>query len=403
MVGGGRNRLLLLAALCAFAGCGAPEPAAPEPGPDPDPTAPEPDPDPDPVPEPPLALRLTPVAEGLDRPLQLTAPEGDARLFVVEQTGRIRIVRDGTLLSEPFLDLSGAVTAGGERGLLGLAFHPEHASNGWFFVNYTDTGGDTRIVRYGLSSDPDVADPASAALVLAIPQPFSNHNGGHLLFGPDDMLYVSVGDGGSAGDPDGNGQNPATLLGSILRLDVDGDPPYAIPPDNPFAGDDSRRGEIWLWGLRNPWRMAFDRSSGRLYVADVGQARREEVTVVGPDAGGANLGWDVTEGTLCFEDPGCATAGLTLPQLEYDHGDGCSITGGHVYRGPIAGIRGHYFYSDFCEGWLRSFRFVDGAAAERTEWDVPRVGNVTSFGEDAEGELYLLTTDAVYRLDAAGS
>lgn len=349
-------------------------------------------------PDGPVAVVLTEVAGGFDRPVAFASPPGDERLFVVEKTGRIRILQDGAPLPAPFLDLSSAVSSAGERGLLGLVFHPSYADNGLFFVNYTDLGGDTRIVRYRVGAAPDVAD-AAATLVMSIQQPFSNHNGGHLLFGPDGMLYIAVGDGGSAGDPQGNGQNLATRLGSILRIDVDAGEPFAVPPDNPFVGDASALPEIWLRGVRNPWRLAFDRASGDLYVADVGQNRREEITVITPAEAGANLGWNIMEGSLCFVDAECVPDGLTLPDVEYGHDEGCSITGGLVYRGSIAEIRGHYFYSDYCNGWLRSFRFAGGEATELVEWDVPRVGNVASFGEDDDGELYLLTESSVYRLD----
>jgi len=349
-----------------------------------------------------VSLTLTRVVDGLRRPVYLTSPAADDRLFIVEKGGRILILANGSLRAAPFLDISDRVSGGNEQGLLSLAFHPEYASNGEFFVDYTDRAGDTRVVRYRVSPDPDVADPASAREVLSIDQPYSNHNGGHLLFGPDAMLYVTAGDGGSGGDPRGNGQNRATRLGAILRIDVDAGVPFAVPPDNPFVGQGSALPEIWLWGVRNPWRIAFDPESGELYVADVGQNKYEEVTVVGTDDGGANLGWNLVEGRHCYGDDGCRPADYTLPQIEYGHGDGCSVTGGFVYRGPIEAIRGLYFYSDYCEGWLRSFRYRGGQATESAQWDVSPVGNVTSFGEDADGRLYLLTESAAWRLDEAG-
>lgn len=377
-----------VAGLVGLAACGDDSPASPGNG--------------DPDPDPPVGLALVEVAASLDRAVHLAAPAGDDRLFIVEKTGRIRVLDGGALRSTPFLDLSGSVSGGSEQGLLSLAFHPDYVSNGRFFVDYTNAAGDTRIVEYAVSGDPNVADPASARTILAIPQPFSNHNGGHLLFDPEGMLLVTSGDGGSGGDPLDNGQDRTTLLGAVLRVDVDGGAPYAIPPDNPYAGHASFRPEIWLWGVRNPWRIAVDPATGNLYVADVGQSRWEEVTVVGPGDGGANLGWNVTEGRHCFDDPGCTPGDFTLPEVEYGHDEGCSITGGHVYRGSIEEIRGLYFYSDYCEGWLRSFRHAGGAATEAREWDVPRVGNVTSFGEDADGELYLLTETAVFRLERGG-
>jgi glucose/arabinose dehydrogenase len=348
-----------------------------------------------------VALTLTRVIDGLRRPVYLTAPANDDRLFIVEKGGRILVFEDGALGATPFLDVSDRVSGGNEQGLLSVAFHPDYASNGAFFVDYTDRAGDTRVVRYRVSADPNAADPASAEEILSIDQPYSNHNGGHLLFGPDGMLYVTAGDGGSGGDPRGNGQNLGTRLGAILRIDVNDGDPFGVPPDNPLVGQGSALPEIWLWGVRNPWRIAFDRESGDLYVADVGQNRWEEITVVGPGDGGANLGWNATEGRHCYASDGCTPGDYTLPQVEYGHGEGCSVTGGVVYRGPITAIRGRYFYSDYCEGWLRSFRFDGAAATEQTEWDVPRVGNVTSFGEDSAGRLYVLTESAVWRLDEA--
>ncbi|MDX1661786.1 MAG: PQQ-dependent sugar dehydrogenase, partial [Gemmatimonadota bacterium] len=259
-------------------------------------------------------VRLERIVEGLDFPLHVTAPSGDPRLFIVEKSGRVRIRKDGALLDEPFLDLSGQVSGGSEQGLLSIAFHPDYASNGRFFVDYTNRAGDTRVVEYRVSNDPDRADPASARTILEVAQPFSNHNGGLVAFGPDGMLYVGLGDGGSGGDPGENGQDRSTLLGTLLRIDVDGGEPYAIPADNPFVDDPDARGEIWAWGLRNPWRFAFDRSTGDLYIADVGQNRFEEVNAVSGAGKGLNYGWDVVEGDACFEPrDGCDRTGLTPP------------------------------------------------------------------------------------------
>jgi hypothetical protein len=347
-------------------------------------------------------LRLETVATGLASPVHLTAPRGDARLFVVEQAGRIRIIADGQLLPAPFLDLTGNVTAGGERGLLSMAFHPDYETNGEFFVYYTGSGGDTRVERYRVSSDPNVADAASARLVLATDQPFSNHNGGLVAFGPDGMLYVGLGDGGGAGDPHGHGQNPATLLGAILRLDVDAGDPYAVPPDNPFFGTTGGQPEIWVYGLRNPWRYAFDEETHRLYIADVGQGAWEEIDVVDARTGGLNLGWNVMEGAHCFGASSCETADLVLPVLEYGHAEGCSVTGGAVYRGTrIADIVGHYFYADYCGGWVRSFHWDGQQVSDEREWPFGEIGAILSFGEDAAGELYVLAAGAngvVYRI-----
>lgn len=357
------------------------------------------------MPPPPLSgtLSVEPVVSGLDLPLDLTAPAGDQRLFIVEKTGRIRIVKDGALLSAPFLDLSDSVSNGSEQGLLSMAFHPRYAANGFFYVDYTDRSGNTRVVRYTVSaSNPDVADPSSAHLILAVTQPFPNHNGGLLVFGLDHMLYVGLGDGGSAGDPQGNGQNLGTLLGKILRIDVDGGDPYAIPSDNPFAGRAGARGEIWAYGLRNPWRFSIDSASGRLYIADVGQDMWEEVDVATATQGGQNYGWNIMEGMHCYNASSCTEQGLALPVLEYSHAEGCSITGGFVYRGTrVPGVVGRYFYSDFCSGFLRSFMYDGSTVSEETTWDVGDLGHVQSFGEDANGELYLLSANGtVYRFAA---
>jgi glucose/arabinose dehydrogenase len=355
-----------------------------------------------PPPVPSSGLRLVEVASGLDQPVYLTAPAGDPRLFIVEQTGRIRIVSGGAVLPAPFIDLSAKITAGGERGLLSMAFHPDYALNGFFYVYYTDLHGDTKVERYHVGANANVADPASAQHVLTVAQPYANHNGGPLVFGPDGYLYVGLGDGGSGGDPQGNGQNPAALLGKILRIDVNGAAPYAIPPGNPFVGQTGKRPEIWLTGVRNPWRFSFDREAGLMYLADVGQNAWEEVNVTPAASGGLNLGWNLMESAHCYTS-GCSQQGLTLPVLEYSHADGCSITGGYVYRGSaIPAIRGHYFYSDYCEGWIRSFRWDGSQAADRRSWDLGSIGNVTSFGEDAARELYVTSTSGkVYRFAPA--
>jgi glucose/arabinose dehydrogenase len=344
-------------------------------------------------------LALEKVADGLEAPLDLVAPPGDPRLFVVEQPGRIRIIEHGHLLERPFLDLTREVSYGGERGLLGLAFHPSFRENRRFFVNYTDRSGNTRVERFEVGSDPDRADPATRKTILEVDQPYSNHNGGHILFGPEGMLYIGMGDGGSGGDPHGNGQDRGTLLGDLLRIDVDHGDPYAIPPDNPFVGRAGMRGEIWAWGLRNPWRFCFDPVEGLLYIADVGQNRWEEIDVAGAREPGLNYGWNRMEGTHCFRNPLCDKAGLTPPAVEYGHDQGCSVTGGFVYRGrAIPAILGHYFYADYCAGWIRSFRWRDGRATEAREWDlVP--GAVTSFGLDSAGELYVVVESGqVFRI-----
>ena len=336
------------------------------------------------------------VASGLSFPLYLTAPPGDlARLFVVEKTGAIRIVKDGVLLPDPFLDLSTQVSSGSEQGLLGMAFDPDYATTGRFVVHYTDLGGNTALFRFTVSTDPDRADPASGQVILTAPQPFENHNGGQVTFGPDGMLYLGLGDGGSGGDPGNRGQDRTDLLGSILRVDIRTANPYTVPPDNPFTAQPDARPEIWSYGLRNPWRFSFDRANGDLYIADVGQSQFEEIDV-SPAAGGGgkgvNYGWSIMEGLHCFHDAGCDQTGFTLPVLDYDHNDGCSVTGGYVYRGSaIPAIQGHYFYADLCRGWVRSFRYAGGVATEPTAWPaLVSTGTIVSFGEDAAGELYIL-------------
>lgn len=341
------------------------------------------------------SLAVEVVAGGLEAPLYVIAPPRDDRLFVVEQSGRVRIIEDGRLLKTPFLDISTRLKFGGERGLLSLAFHPDYAGNGFLFVNYSEKGsGATIVKRYRVTADSDRADPASAHLILRVAQPYSNHNGGHILFGPDGMLYIAMGDGGARGDPQGNGQNRASLLGALLRIDIDRGDPYAIPPDNPFVGDADARPEIWAWGLRNPWRIAFDAAAGLLYVADVGQDEWEEVTIAHAAAGGLNHGWNVMEGSHCFLERNCDAAGFVPPAYEYDHDEGCSITGGLVYRGAaIPALSGHYVFSDYCAGFLRSLRYADGRVAETHAWSVGDIGRVTSFGQDAAGEIYITNSD----------
>jgi glucose/arabinose dehydrogenase len=345
------------------------------------------------------ALQL--VTSGLDLPLLVTAPPSDsARLFVVEQSGRIRVVRHDTLVGVPFLDLSTAISCCGERGLLGLAFHSQYATNGFFFVSYTNPAGDTRVLRYHVSADPERATATAADTVLSQAQPFSNHNGGNLAFGPDGYLYFGLGDGGSGGDPLGNGQNTATLLGKLLRIDVSS-MPYTVPATNPFVGQAGVRPEIWAVGLRNPWRFSFDRLTGALYIADVGQSAREEIDVEAAGAGGRNYGWSTMEGMICYV-AGCSTAGLTLPVHDYTHSDGCSVTGGYVYRGTrVPALAGLYLYSDYCSGWVRSFAWLNGTASDHRDWpSLAPGGNISSFGEDARGELYVVqyTPGAVFRI-----
>ena len=356
-------------------------------------------------------LQLEGVAEGFDQPTFATSIPHDARIFVLEQRGRIRIVRDGQVLPVPFLDLSDRIRSGGERGLLGLAFHPDFERNGRFFVNYTDREGTTQVVRFRVSQNPDLADPASAAPVIAIAQPFANHNGGMIAFGPDRMLYIGMGDGGSGGDPFGNAQNLGSLLGKMLRLDVDRATPYAIPTDNPFRGRRDARAEIWAYGLRNPWRFSFDHRSGLILIGDVGQNEYEEINALPIARAGADYGWNHREGVHGYgmprlglqRSPRSERSPRVDPVLEYPHEQGCSVTGGYVYRGrAIASLAGTYLFSDYCQGWLRSFRIRGGQAVELREWSLGTMGKVTSFGEDGEGELLVCTHDGhLFRIVAA--
>jgi len=350
------------------------------------------------------------VVGGLDSPVDLQSPPGDrARLFVVEQPGRIRIIRNGAVAGT-FLDIVGRVGSGGERGLLGLAFHPHYAENGRFFVNYTDRSGDTHISEFRAApASSDTADPGSERQLLFVSQPFANHNGGGLAFGSDEKLYIALGDGGSGGDPFRNGQNLATPLGKILRIDVDSGSPFGVPADNPFVGTAGAFPAIWAFGLRNPWRISFDRAGGDLYIGDVGQNNFEEVDVgLFSRRGGENYGWNVTEGNHCFSPPaGCSTAGQTLPLVEYSHGDGCSVTGGYVYRGcRMPGYHGTYFYGDYCTSLVRSFRLDNGRAVDQRDWTsvLSRgVDALSSFGVDADGEVYILDhTGEVYKIVPAG-
>jgi uncharacterized protein (TIGR03437 family) len=334
---------------------------------------------------------LTPlkVVEGLQSPTMLTsARDGSGRIYVVEQQGRIRILRDGRLLDRPFLDINSKVLSGGERGLLSVAFPPGYASKGYFYIDYTDQpNGNTVVARYRITSDPELADPASEQILFTVTQPFANHNGGMLAFSPHDgHLYIGMGDGGSAGDPQNNGQNPQSLLGKLLRMDTESGNPAPSP-------------EIWALGLRNPWRFSFDRDTGDLWVGDVGQDRYEEIDFQPAATGaGVNYGWRRMEGLHCYET-GCSMDGLTLPVFEYDHSQGCSVTGGYLYRGKRwPALRGWYIFADYCSGNLWALQLQNSAAAAQI---VMRSGfNITSFGEDEQGELYFADAGegAIYQL-----
>lgn len=376
-------------------------------------------------------IATTRVASGLLFPVFATAPAGDAeRLFIVEQRGVIKILKNGSVLPTPFLNIDALITnptVSDERGLLGLTFSPDYGTSGHFYVYYTDLSGDSNIVRYTVSANPDSADPASALRILFLDQPFSNHNGGTIEFGPDGYLYMGFGDGGDANDPFGYGQDPTVLLGKMIRIDPTGDDfpgdalqNYAIPPSNPFVGNPAVRDEIWALGLRNPYRWSFDRLTGDRYVADVGQGCWEEVSFEPAGSpGGLNFGWKRLEGNHCFQQfagctpTGCDSTGVTLPIREYSHsqdGFSCSISGGFVYRGAaIPQLAGTYFYADYCSAQIYSFRYDGSVLTEltnRTSELAPGGGfsitSVSGFGQDGVGELYIVdraaTAGEIYKI-----
>ena len=353
--------------------------------------------------QPVTAIHLEPVLEGLELPTYLTHA-GDERLFIVEKTGRILIAQNGTLLETPFLDVRELVgSEGSEQGLLSIAFHPKYVENGRFFINYTNLEGHTVVARYEVQAgNPNAAETDSELILLTIGQPFSVHNGGLMKFGPDGYLYIGVGDGGTSGDFFSNAQNNTNLLGTILRLDVDFAEPYAIPADNPFVNNDDVRSEIWFYGLRNPWRFSFDSITGDLFIADVGQFNWEEINFQEAGSkGGQNFGWDILEGTHCYNQDECETDGFIMPVAEYNHQEGgCAITGGYIYRGrQFEELSGNYFFADYCSGKVWGL-----VREENGQWLTTEVLDsdqlFSSFGEDRMGELYILgfTSGTVFQL-----
>jgi glucose/arabinose dehydrogenase len=348
-----------------------------------------------------LKATLVPVARGLAEPVAMSHPEGDPRLFVVERAGRIRVIRGGVLKATPFLDLRTVVNTDGEGGLLSVAFRPDYRTSGLFYVAYTDAEQRLRVVRFRANPTSDVADPRGAT-IIAIPHPgATNHYGGQIAFGPGGYLFIGTGDGGGSGDPDGNAQNPASLLGKILRIDVGpgATSPYAIPPGNPYAGSTVNRREIWHLGLRNPWRFSFDRGNYDLWIGDVGQGAREEINRT--SSGGVNLGWDCREGSLTTTyGTNCKASGYARPLHEYGHDLGCAVIGGYVYRGSRYSslVGGHYVYGDYCSARLWALgrdangRLVSGELANFG-------GNILALGRDAAGEIYLMTAaGTLYRV-----
>ena len=353
-------------------------------------------------------VQLALYATGLSNPTGIVSSgiAGDERLFVLDQNGIIRIVNStGTVLSEPFLDISDIVMPGGETGLLGLAFSPHYATDGYFYVDYVDKDLNTIVARYHISGDANTADASSAQVILKQKQPYSNHNGGAITFGPDGYLYIAFGDGGSAGDPENRAQDPTTWLGKLLRIDVS-KPPYTVPSDNPFAGKANTKPEIWDLGLRNPWRISFDSQTHELYIADVGQATTEEIDVEPAGKGGNNYGWRCYEGNSDFKTDGCKTKSTyVFPQLTYDHSQGrCAITGGYVYRGKdYPDLTGKYFYGDYCGGQLYAMQRNSSNGTFTSTKMAATPYKISTFGQDNDGELYLAdyATGAIYQIQDA--
>lgn len=413
--------LALILAACAPAS--TPDPGPPPvstpsqapsqvPSPLPPTESPAPNATPSPVPSPTLtpqpattfpdpgAFAWVEVLSGLQRPVDLqNAGDGSGRLFIVEKAGRIRVFADGQLLATPFLDLTDRVgSSANEQGLLGLAFHPRYLENGRFFVNYTDLNGNTVIARFNVTAaDPNQANPASETVLLRVQQPYRNHNGGMVAFGPDGYLYLGLGDGGSAGDPLGYAQVTDTYLGKILRLDVDNGDPYAIPPDNPFAGGGGFP-EIWAYGLRNPWRFSFDPLTGDLFIADVGQNKWEEINFLpAGSTGRLNFGWNIYEGLHHYQGEPQMNFPYIDPVAEYSHQVGCSVTGGYVYRGAMPEWQGIYFYADYCSGHIWGLLNVEGQWQAQVLFEAGV--SVTSFGMDESGEIFFVGDNGqIFRL-----
>jgi glucose/arabinose dehydrogenase len=342
-----------------------------------------------------IAISFEPFATVPGGPLAVTAPDdGTGRLFVAAQDGKIWVVeQDGTVLDEPMLDIGSLISAGGERGLLGIAAHPSFPTDPRVFVSYTNTEGDSMVASAALDpDDPNRLDPGTLTKILFVDQPFANHNGGSVQFGADGKLYLSFGDGGSGGDPQGNGQSLQSLLGKILRIDVDGGAaagPYVVPPDNPYAGGGGLP-EIWHWGLRNPWRMSFDRANGDLWIGDVGQGQFEEIDVGRHDTRNLNFGWNVMEGSHCYSAQTCATDGLTLPVSDYGRDAGCTVIGGYVYRGDrYPFLVGTYLFSDYCTGTIFALDAASDALTAPVVVGAGVGGGISGFGEGADGELYV--------------
>jgi len=351
------------------------------------------------------------VAEGLESPTDVVGAPDDDRLFIVEKAGRVRIMKDGAVLPDPYIDLSDWVrSTGNEQGMLGIRFHPDYAENLRVMLFYTDLSGTSKLVEVKTSTlDPNRVEPGSVRQILSIPQYGQYHQSGSMFFGPDGKLWVSLGDGGGLGDPEGHGQNPGNLDATIIRIDVDRGFPYSIPDDNPFVEDSGveARPEVWAYGLRNPWRITYDVETGLIYIPDVGQEGFEELNVVPLTEGGHNFGWSMTEGTNCYQSPDCDPTGQTMPVYTYAHnGNGCAIIGGSVYRGDLMPqVRGHYFFADFCLGWIRSVVVDRDEIHLFKDWTGSRderLGTVTTIGSDRHGELYVANLEGeIWRLELA--